>query len=222
MKADLKDGFGWRAALLPDLQKERLVGDVYQFGVAGGFSLQALATICQTLKQTPRFIGFDVFTGMPKETSEPDKQIDTPGQFKLNEIEGVPTVEEAMIRLQKDICSCLPNNSSLCLVKGLVEETLNQNLIKSLNLNPALYVDMDLDIYSPTKYVLDFMIRNKLIVPGTIIGFDDWNQNWTSEFVYGAAGESRAFKEISEEHRLNTLCLGNTKNYQQAAYVVLN
>ena len=46
-----------------------------------------------------------------------------------------------------------------------------------LRLRPALYVDIDCDFYGATLTALRFLFRHGLIVPGTLLGYDDW---WTT------------------------------------------
>ena len=77
---------------------------------------------------------------------------------------------------------------------------------------PALYVDFDLDIYSPTKFAKHIRMENNLIVPGTIIGYDDWGG--TPGFEEMKDGESRAHREIIEEYGI-----GMQKLYQHWNYI---
>ena len=41
-------------------------------------------------------------------------------------------------------------------------------------MRPALYVDIDVDIYISSYQALDWLCKHKLIRRGTIIGYDDW------------------------------------------------
>jgi hypothetical protein len=169
-------GLGWRANLWHVFHNGLPDGDIYQFGVWDGFSMQVLGSLVRHLptKNYARFFGFDVFTGMPTESNEPDKQRDTPGTFNLLKHYGVCELKGAISMLHSDISANMSGNSELIIIPGLVEQTLNDELVAKHQLKPAFYVDMDMDIYSPTKYVLNFMLEKKLIVEGTILGFDDW------------------------------------------------
>ena len=51
------------------------------------------------------------------------------------------------------------------------------------NPKPAFWVDLDVDLYISTVQVLDFMFKNHLIVPTTLVSFDDWGA--TKEFEGG-------------------------------------
>lgn len=196
---------GWRHDLIKSFCSSQCVmGDVYQFGVAGGFSLQVIGSLLQVTNPNfaPTFFGFDVFTGMPVEKIEPDKQRDTPDSFKLTEIYGTETLGNALTLLEEDIHTNLHPNSNLIIVPGLVEQTISKEFIENHKCKPAFYVDMDLDIYSPSKHVLDVLLTNSIITKGTIIGFDDWGQNYPTHPIF-SCGESRAFKEIVEKYNLN-------------------
>jgi hypothetical protein len=208
---------GWRGDILPNpFRNSKLVGDVYQFGVAAGYSMQAIGYLLKNVRKDlhPRFFGFDVFTGMPVEQDEPELQLDTPGSFQLLNYVSASTLDDALVVLQDDIKFNLKANSELVIVPGLVESTLNSELISTHSLRPAFYMDMDMDIYSPTKHTLQFFCRNNLIVPGTLIGFDDWGQNYPTKPTY-SCGESRAFKETVEEFGLTYETIQTTHNNAQ-------
>ena len=119
-----------------------------------------------------------IIHGMPKETAEPIWQESwnpdiLPDEFNVVKYWGLKTPEECAERVQtqvQDIYTSKQKETNVSVVAGLVEETLPVQE----NLKPALYVDFDLDIYSPTKFAFNYMMENNLIVPGTIIGYDDW------------------------------------------------
>jgi len=185
--------------------KEQLVNmDVYQFGVFTGDSMKELSSILSKHKiKVNSFYGFDVFTGMPKETAEPiaqpswdpDVEPDTFNAVKRLNLESVDECVNKITNEVKEIFSKNNNNSSVSIFPGLVEETVSANGGK---FKPAFYIDFDLDIYSPTKYAFDYLAKNNLILPGTIIGYDDWGG--TPGYEKMLDGESRAHREIVEEY----------------------
>jgi hypothetical protein len=59
-------------------------------------------------------------------------------------------------------------------------------------------VDIDVDLYSSTITVLDFMFRNNLIGKGTLLFYDDWGGSKGFETL--SSGESRAHKEMLEKY----------------------
>ena len=198
----------WRGSTLPILFEENntfsseqlLEMDVYEFGVFNGDSMKELAGILNSKKiEVNSFYGFDVFTGMPKETAEPifqeawDPDI-MPDAFNallrlgINSQEGVAKHIESEVQ---EIFNVKKVNTKVSIIAGLVEETMqNQSGYKE-----AFYVDFDLDIYSPTRYAFEFLAKNNLIVPGTMIGYDDWGGTPHKNFEHG---ESRAHKEVSD------------------------
>ena len=58
------------------------------------------------------------------------------------------------------------------------------------------FIDIDSDLYTSTKQALTWMFRNQLVVPGTLVGYDDWVA--TPPPLY-SKGESRAHAEIAQE-----------------------
>ena len=176
-------------------------------------------------KEVSTFRGFDVFTGMPKETAEPIWQESwnpdiLPDEFNVVKYWGLKTPEECAERVQtqvQDIYTSKQKETNVSVVAGLVEETLPAQE----NLKPALYVDFDLDIYSPTKFAFNYMMENNLIVPGTIIGYDDWGG--TPGFEEMKDGESRAHREIIEEYGIGMQKLyqhGSTYPHVQTVWIV--
>lgn len=200
----------WRTYEIPRLlseynsfsEEELLDMDTYQFGVFNGDSMVELAGIFNNLNiKTNCFYGFDVFTGMPKETAEPIFQ-------EAWDPDIMPDAFNALLRLNIDtpagvaasiesnvqsVFSSANNFTKVSIVAGLVEETM----VTISGFKKAFYVDFDLDIYSPTKYAFDFLAKNNLIVKGTLIGYDDWGGTPHKNFEHG---ESRAHKEVSDEY----------------------
>ncbi len=201
----------WRASLLDiaindyNFFKSEEITNLssYQFGVFNGGSMKEIASIFNKHKiEVESFYGFDVFTGMPKETAEPIFQESWnpdiyPDEFNVLKYMNLDTPEKCANHIQNEVQEIFNGkniNTKVSVVSGLVEETLQ----KVKNLKPAFYVDFDLDIYSPTKYAFKFLMDNNLIVPGTLIGYDDWGG--TPGFENFEDGESRAHKEIEEEY----------------------
>lgn len=215
-------GIGWRGHLYNSFCNAGLPdGDIYQFGVWDGFSMQCLGYMVQHMPRqfAPRFFGFDVFTGMPVEETEPDKQRDEPGFFNLLKHYGVVDLHSALTMLKFDISTNLPSSSELAIIDGLVQNTLTPELVATHKFKPAFYVDMDMDIYTPTKLTLDFLIKNKIIVQGTIVGFDDWGQCYPQHPIY-SFGESRAFKEVCDQYSIKAQQLCETENKGQTAFLI--
>ena len=62
-------------------------------------------------------------------------------------------------------------------------------------MRPALYVEIDCDLYSSTSLALEWLLANRLIVPGTLLGYDDLVSG-------GRGGEARAHREMVARHGL--------------------
>lgn len=186
---------------------------VYQFGVFNGDSMREIKHIFyRNHIDINTLYGFDVFTGMPKETEEPIFQDCWnpdlhPDAFNVLKKLNVNSVEECISTINKsllDLNSKFNTNTKIEIYGGLVQDTVHI-ANKNNNLKRALYLDFDMDIYSPTKYVFEYFLNNKLIVEGTLIGYDDWGG--TPNFETYGDGESRAHKEIIEQYGIEmSLC----------------
>ena len=225
---------GWRTTLLDiaindfnsftkkDLKKY----SIYQFGVFNGGSMKEIASILNKHKiEVDSFYGFDVFTGMPKETAEPIFQDSWnpdifPDEFNVLKYMKLDTPDDCVNQIEQEVLNIFigkDNQTKVSIVAGLVEETLP----KQKDLQPAFYVDFDLDIYSPTKYAFNYLMENNLIVPGTLIGYDDWGG--TPGFEEFKDGESRAHKEIVDEWGIKMTKLyqcGNAYPHVQTVWIV--
>ena len=59
-------------------------------------------------------------------------------------------------------------------MKGFYSESLTPTLVQELGMKPAAYIDIDCDLYISSKQALAYMFEQKLAVPGTLIGYDDF------------------------------------------------
>ena len=82
--------------------------------------------------------------------------------------------------------------SQLSLVPGFYDKSLLPDLASRMGMRPAAYVDIDCDLYGSTKSALEWMLASRLIVPGTLIGYDDW---WTTSCaVYHSSDAVRGLR----------------------------
>ena len=72
----------------------------------------------------------------------------------------------------------------ITLVPGFYNESLTPTLARTAPV--ALYVDINCDLYISTYQALDWLCANRLVVPGTIIGYDDFK--WGLELETGKDG----------------------------------
>ncbi len=111
--------------------------------------------------------GFDSFEGLPEAWQSNPK-----GSYSTEGV--IPSVQENVI-----------------LHNGWFEETLPGFVEKYQA--PVRFMNMDCDIYSSTKTVLEFLAKQ--IIPGTVIVFDEYigNENWRED-------EFKAFQEAVFKH----------------------
>jgi len=160
-----------------------LPGDVVECGVFKGISLTRFLTFREILENynSRKIYGFDVFGKFPKPKNQSDKSFLK--KWEKSAGDGIDVKELNDILLDKKF-------SNFELVKGEVKKTI-PNLIKQ---KPSLKISLlhlDMDIYEPTKFVL-----NKLfpyIVKGGIILIDDYNT------VFGATKATDEFLNLNKD-----------------------
>jgi hypothetical protein len=154
---------GWSAACVSS------TGQIAEFGVYKGTSLDALASICHDR----RVAGFDSFRGLPEAWVRSDTSTYRAGHFAL---EAMPTG--------------FPPNVKL--FPGLFRDTVPA--WRDTLDEPLALIHIDADLYSSTRDVLFGL--DKQIGPGTVIVFDELC-DWQDSGVYPnwAEGEWRALVE---------------------------
>jgi O-methyltransferase len=165
--------------------KGKEVGDYLEFGVFNGSSLgSAYLTAKQMSLKSMRFVGFDSFEGLPSGT---DDEHDI---------------------LQKGFYCCPFEKTKECLkrrsvnpddivwVKGLYEDTLNDETIKKYDIGKIGIVFIDCDTYTSSKAVLDFLAP--MIIEPVVFCFDDWK---LYDMDIKGTGEYRSFNEFLEKNR---------------------
>ena len=171
-------------------------GDVYQFGIFQGQSMRTLHGF--KALHSSRMIGLDSFHGLPDEDLKHATGTTAflPGMFSGDQ-------REALRRAIRNIS----------FVAGFYNESLQKpGLVQELNLTPARYVDVDVDLYSSTRDLLKFLFKQKLLVPGSVIGYDDW---WSHACATDAdehlgpltQGEGLAHVEAAIEFNVSFACL---------------
>lgn len=116
-------------------------------------------------KESIRFFAFDSFAGLPQLESVDE------GHARFRQGRYNCTEKKFIHNVLKNCKKILANR--IVTVAGFYNETLNNELKKSLGLKSVSIVMIDCDLYSSTVSVLDFI--TDLIQDGTIIIFDDWN-----------------------------------------------
>jgi hypothetical protein len=191
-------GFGVPSGPLRGQFKPREAGDIFQFGVAQGYSLRSLLQIFPE----KRAWAFDTFAGMPK----PDKGERT---FESHWRQGAfrsarKTVEQAA---RLPLLGAL--NDRVQTIVGPFKTSLFHGLAKERGMLPAAYVDIDSDLYSSAWAALDWLFSEELIVAGTVIGYDDfWDLSCKHKSpAVEQYGEARAHYEISRKYAVVFKCV---------------
>lgn len=188
-RAELRYGIhSWRQLVPRYLERFDGVGEgeIYCFGVAHGSTVGTLVTGFRDRNMpVPKMHLFDSFSGLPPEAPG----VAVPAVWTQGAFSAPRTKLEEKIRSLN-----LPPNGYK-IHDGWFKDTLKPDLVESDEFKPAIYVDIDADLYSSTIDVLDFLLAQSLIQVGTIIGYDDWGDTelWT-------AGESRAHEEMMQKH----------------------
>jgi len=168
--------------------------DVYLFGIFSGTSTKMLSNGFDRCNVKYRkLLGFDSFCGLPDESPNiPIYEKHAKGNYSASKHFNSNNIQQ-----MKQIILDAVNNQKLLLVDGFYCDSLNKKLILDFDLKPALFVDIDVDLYSSTFDVFDFMIPNKLLIPGSVIYFDDWGG-----CEEGTGGESRAWMELANKYNI--------------------
>lgn len=220
---DSQKGRGWRwlvAAYLSAIRADvDFSQEIYVFGVAGGNSIGSIRNAFGNFGlQIPRIWGFDSFSGIPDEAagvSRPlgwtrgayDSSVSRRSLCKRTNSGGEVCpefVQRLSFQEQVDILDSKlgADRSDTNYIQGFYNESLTSTLYNSLPFKPALFIDIDCDLYISTFQALDWIFKHKLAVPGTLIGYDDWCLT-----DLGSAGESRAHREISLKYFVEFRCI---------------
>lgn len=151
-------------------------GDYLEFGVYRGSSfVTAFKSAKRHGLKDMRFFAFDSFEGLPDgEGQKHSKGDHTCTQDVFEQIITKAGVDPKRVRS----------------IKGFYESTLNDQTKKAHDLTKASVVYIDCNLYVSTKIALEFV--EELIVPGSIIMFDDWHVFGRDNAEFG---EVKAFEE---------------------------
>lgn len=160
-----------------------------EFGVFKGHSIKHFARINSDPDST--FTGFDTFTGLPEDWIEFSRTVksqtfDTGGE--------IPQTDDKRISF----------------LKGMFQDTL-PDYLKEYKAGNLLVIHNDSDLYSSTLYVLTYL--NDIIVPGTIIIFDEF---------YSVMHEYRALEDYCSSYMRKYEVIASTNNHEQIAIKLLD
>ena len=176
-----------------------LPGDVVECGVFKGISLTRILTFREMLENcnSRKIYGFDVFGKFPKPKNQNDKSFLK--EWEKSAGDGIDVKELNDILLDKKF-------SNFELVKGEVKKTIPNLIKKKPNLKISL-LHLDMDIYEPTKFVLNKLFPH--VVKGGIILIDDYNT------VFGATKATDEFLNLNKD-----LEIKKVKFYKKPSYIV--
>lgn len=178
-------------------------GDLFEFGVYTGGGLRAWTDGAQAHGVSELWHtmwGFDSFEGLPESdllNHVPDKKLRGKPK-KIAEVyadwsRGSYNAADALGiydwgQLQRAIVKT-SGHKRTHLLRGFFNVSLPALKAETrAKMRPAAVVDIDCDIYEGTMTVLGFLFEQRLVQPGTIFYYDDWE---------GDDGEARAHKETS-------------------------
>eukprot|EP00929_Paragymnodinium_shiwhaense_P071073 TRINITY_DN36105_c0_g1_i1.p1 TRINITY_DN36105_c0_g1~~TRINITY_DN36105_c0_g1_i1.p1 ORF type:complete len:391 (+),score=9.16 TRINITY_DN36105_c0_g1_i1:161-1333(+) len=177
-------------------------GELYQFGVASGLTMREHRAAFPHAK----LWGFDSFRGLPAEHGGLFRKDNwVPGRF-AHSVDTIPAFVEALGP---------PGFGEVEFVAGYYSDSLTKELVAKRRIRPAELVDVDVDLYSSTLQLMDWLFQNKLARVGTVFYYDDWTGGWcaTSCKEKGARlslaeiGEARAHIEIAAKHGVSFHCI---------------
>lgn len=166
--------------------------DIYLFGIYTGVSVQKINDVIRN-DLYHKIYGLDSFMGLPKEI----ENIKCFEGHKEGVFDSRQYFQENSIKKIQDIIYQKVNNQKLELIPGYYKDSLNENLLKEKQFKPAVFIDIDVDLYISTIDLLNFMFSNNLIQKNCVIYLDDFGG---VELYTG--GESLAWKEMTEKYNI--------------------
>jgi len=185
--ARCKAAGGWR------LHSDCASRDMYQFGVYTGRSLRGTT---RALRQAGvpynTFWGFDSFQGLPPEDPSARRSAHSKSEWQVGTFNAADMYKVySFMQLEKRITAYV-NDPHVKFVRGYFNESCTPELVAQRDLRPALYVDVDVDLYVSAKQALEYLLRHNLLVPGSVVGYDDWPAGGRR------GGEQRAHRELTK------------------------
>lgn len=156
--------------LLAEVHANGVKGDIVEFGIYQGYTLQKLIEKAEELNMGRNIYGFDSFEGLSQPSKEHDYENWEKGQYAAG-------YEQVAAYLKLD------QRPFLKLIKGWVNETLPSPAAQAVK--QIAYARIDVDIYEPSKDCLDYLSTR--LSDGAILVFDDWcyasNKGETKAFM---------------------------------------
>ena len=164
--------------LIESLNNITIEGNVLEFGVFSGNTINAISS-CLT---NDIVHGFDSFEGLPEDWFMKEKEKKKGNAKRHKGYFAVDTLPKV--------------NTNVKLWKGWFDTTISDYLEKESNQIKFLHIDCDL--YSSTATIFEML--NNLIVPGTIIVFDEFFPWGHGKYDLWHEHEYKALKEWIEKY----------------------
>jgi hypothetical protein len=136
--------------------------------------------------------GFDSFAGLPEET--PGLILEgkhwRPGGFSAADALREWRLPDVLDRVRRHI-----GHANTTLIAGFFNTSL-ASAARAHTLQPALLVDIDVDLHSSTSECLSWLVEERLLQPGTLVRYDDWRSMGQRH------GEARAHREVSRRYNI--------------------
>ena len=199
-------------------------GDIYEFGIFTGLAMKAINQFLDNNSISVRVVwGFDSFLGLPREDAKATNTTDSaylrrvrkkdyrPGTYSTARALKSSSPYESMHKLDIAI-----NDTRVRWIPGFFERSLTPQLSVEQGMQPAVYVDFDVDLYTSTLQALKWMLSSRLVVPGTLLFYDDWDAG-------GKGGQQRAHREATQEYSVVLRNLGEAgPSYRKAMFEVIS
>lgn len=159
---------------------------VLEFGTHLGYAFTKMLYATRYLGMTDRVTvhGFDTFKGLPPPADRRDQNlIATHNVFVEGQFQGNLAVLDA---------ECRKRYQNYALHKGLFEETLTPELLRTFRDHLPLLVWIDCDYYSSTRTVVELLLP--YLPSGCVVYFDDYDLNYGSHLT----GEARVVHELNQ------------------------
>ena len=200
--------------------------DLYEFGVFTGRALKGMASYLRAppgggpAVPIDTMWGFDSFQGIPSEESDSaagakyagaatyEKMVR--GDWRAGSYNAADALQvysfSALIQKLRTyiglnrtgIAGKATPLQNVRFIRGFFNESLTPSLALSLGMRPALFVDLDVDIFSSTVQASTWLIQSRLLQRGAVVGYDDWMGDASNASTISFSGQSRSHFEVLE------------------------
>ena len=171
--------------LLPLLLLLLLQPRVFESRRAAGHSLKFLTHALREHGLRTRVFGFDSFEGLPEEAAPPELAASGGDKaFRRGEYNAADALKtSSWPELRQRVLRYInhPVAGEVELIRGFFNESLTPTLAHEAGMRPALWCDLDVDQYVGTMQAFEWMLASGLIVRGTYVSFDDFNDEYDTE-----------------------------------------